>query len=67
MLKVINDIDVNSMCFWLKGKLIETKIGHSNLPVVTNKYDPEYKKKRFELVDEPKYQPYRRFMHNDLA
>ena len=26
---------------------------HSNLPVATNKYDPMYKKQRFELVDKP--------------
>ena len=37
--EVIDDIGVNSICFWLNEKHIETKIGHSNLPVVTNKYD----------------------------
>ena len=42
-------------------------MGHLNLPVVTNKYDPVYKKCGFELVDEPKYHPYRRFIRNDLA
>ena len=30
----------------------KTGIGHSNLPVVTKKYDPQYKKCRFELLDE---------------
>ena len=29
---------------WLNGKHIEEELGHKNLPVVTNKYDPEYKK-----------------------
>ena len=61
------DIDVNSIYFWLNEKNIETRIGHSNLPAVTNKYDPEYNKRRFELVDEPKCQPFRRFIRNDLA
>ena len=60
-----DDMDVNN--FWRNDKHIETKIGYSNLPVVTNKYDPEYKKRRFELVDEPKYQPFRSFIHNNLA
>ena len=40
---------------------------HSNLPVATNKYDPMYKKQRFELVDKPKYHPSRKLIHNDLA
>ena len=61
------DTDVNSIYFWLNEKNIETRIVHSNLPLVTNKYDPEYKKCRFELVDEPKYQPFRRFIRNDLT
>ena len=38
---------------WLYEKHIEEKIGHTNLPVITNKYDPVYKKCRFELVDKP--------------
>ena len=29
-------------------------MGHSNLPVVTNKYNQKYKKCRFDLVDESK-------------
>ena len=65
--EVIDDIYVNSRYSWLNEKHIETKIGHSNLPVVTNKYDSMYKKCRFELVDEPKYHPSRRFIRNDLA
>ena len=42
-------------------------MGHSNLPVATNKYDPMYKKCRFELVNESEYHPSRRFIRNDLA
>ena len=42
-----NDIEVivdsvNSL--WLNAKNIEEKLGHKNLPVVTNKYDTIYKK-----------------------
>ena len=65
--EVIDDIDVNSRYFWLNEKHIETKIGKSNFPAVTNKYDPMYKRCRFELVDELKYHPFRRFIRNDLA
>ena len=32
-------------------KHIEEKLGHKNLPVIINKYDPVYKKHRNELVD----------------
>ena len=48
-------VEVYSIHPWLKEKHIEIEIGNSNLPVATNRYDPEYKKYRFELVDEPKY------------
>ena len=65
--EAINDTPVNSTYFWLNEKTIETEIGHSNLPVVTNKYDQKHKKCRFELVDKRKYQPFRGFIHNDLA
>ena len=36
---------------WLNEKHIEEKLGHKNLPVITNKYDQVYKKHRYELVD----------------
>ena len=52
---------------WLNEKHIEEKLGHKNLPVITNKYDPVYKKHRYELVDKPKKQPNRRFLRSDLA
>ena len=41
---------------WLNEKHIEEKLGHKNLPVITNKYDPVYKKHRYELADKPKKQ-----------
>ena len=66
-IEVIDDTDVNSIYFWLNEKNLERKIRHSNLPVVTNKYDPKYKKRRSELVNEPKHQPNRRFIRNGLA
>ena len=50
---------------WLNEKNREEKLGHKNLPVITNKYDQKYKK--CELVNEPKYQPNRRFLRRDLA
>ena len=67
IIEAINDIDGNSTYFWMNEKPIETEIGHSNLPVVTNKYEQKHKKCRFELVDERKYQPFRGFISNDLA
>ena len=62
--EVIDDIDINSKYVWLNEK---QKIGYLNLPVVTNRYDLKYKKCEFTLIDEPKYQPFRWFIHNDLA
>ena len=52
---------------WLNEKHIEEKLGHKNLPAITNKYYQVYKKHRYELVNEPKYQPSRRFLRSDLA
>ena len=63
-IEVIVD-SVNAL--WLNEKNIEEKLGHKNLPVVTNKYDKIYKKCRYELVDKPIKQLNRRFLHNDLA
>ena len=41
---------------WLNEKYIEEKLYHKNLPVITKKYDPVYKKHRYELADKPKKQ-----------
>ena len=41
-----NDIEVivdGIGMLWLNEKHIEEKLGHKNLPVTTNKYDPVYK------------------------
>ena len=59
-----NDIEVivdGIGMLWLNEKHIEEKFGHKNLPATTNKYDPVYKKHRYELVNKPKKQPNRRF------
>ena len=63
-IEVIVD-SVNAL--WLNEKNIEEKLGHKNLPVVTNKYNKIYKKRRYELVDKPIKQSNRRFLDNDLA
>ena len=63
-IEVIVD-SVNAL--WLNENNIEEKLGHKNVPVVTNKYDKIYKKSRYELVDKPIKQPNRRFLHIDLA
>ena len=39
---------------WLNEKHTEEKLGHKNLPVITNKYDSVYKKHKYELVDKQK-------------
>ena len=65
-----NDIEVivdGIGMLWLNEKHIEEKLGHKNLPVITNKYDPVYKKHRYELVDKPKKQPNRRFLCSNFA
>ena len=64
-----NDIEVidsvNALLF--NEKNIEEKLGHKNLPVVTNKCDKIYKQSRYELVNKPIKQPNRRLLHIDLA
>ena len=65
-----NGIEViaNSVnALWLNEKTIEEKLGHENLPVITNKYNRIYKKHKYELVDKPIKQSNRRFLHNDFA
>ena len=49
-IEVIVD-SVNAL--WLNEKNIEEKLGHKNLPVITNKYNKIYKKRRCELVNKP--------------
>ena len=43
------------------------KIGHRNLPAITNKFDKIYKKSRYELLNKPIKQLNRKFLHINLA
>ena len=52
---------------WLNERHTGEQLVHKNLPTVTNKCEKIYKKHRYKLVDEPIKQPYRRFLHIDLA
>ena len=47
----------------LNEKHIEEILGHKHLIVIKNKYDPIYRKHRYELVDEPKKQPNKIIVH----
>ena len=57
-------VSVNAL--WLNEKNIE-KIGHRNLPAITNKFDKIYKKSRYELLNKPIKQLNRKFLHINLA
>ena len=65
-----NSIEViadSGNALWQNQKNIEEKLGHKNLPVVTNKSEKIYKKSRYELVNKPIKQPNRKFLHINLA
>ena len=47
---------------WLNEENIEEKLGHKNLPVISNRYDKIYKKSRYELVNKPIKQSNRKFL-----
>ena len=51
---------------WLNERYIQEKLGHKNLPALTNQYPKKYKKHRSELNESTK-QLHRRFTHKDLA
>ena len=51
---------------WLNERHIQKQLRLKNLPALTNKYDEEYKKCRYEL-NESTNQPHIRFIHVDLA
>ena len=48
-IKVTTD---NRNTLWLNERHVQQLLGHKNLPAVTNKYDEEYKKRRYELIDD---------------
>ena len=65
-----NDIEVivdSVHALWLNEKNIEETLVHKNLPVVKNKFNKIYKKRRYESVDKPVKQPNRRFLRINLA
>ena len=65
-----NSIEVipdNLNTLWLNERHVQQQLGHRNLRVVTNKYDEEYRKRRYELIDESIKQSHRRFICSDLA
>ena len=39
---------------WLNERHVQQKLGHKNLPALTNKYDEKYKKCRSELNESKK-------------
>ena len=51
---------------WLNERHIQKQLRLKNLPALTNKYDEEYKKCRYELNESEK-QSHRRFIHVNLA
>ena len=52
---------------WLNEIHVQQQLGLKNLPALTNKYDEEYEKCRYELIDDPIKQSNRTFIRNDLA
>ena len=65
-----NGIEVivdNNGTLWLNTKHLEEKLDHKKLVVITRKQCLEHRKHRFELVDEPKKQPNRIFLHEKVA
>ena len=63
----IEVIICNNDTLWLNESHIEEKLDHKNLQAITIKSYPDYRKHRFELVDEPKKQSNRILLHEDLA
>ena len=51
---------------WLNERHIKKQLGLKHLPALTNKYDEEYKKYRYEL-NEAEKQSHKRFAHANLA
>ena len=63
-IEVITD---NFNTLWLNERHVQQQLGRKNLRAVTKKYNEEYKKRRFELIDESTKQSHRKFIRNDLA
>ena len=56
----------NNGILWSNKKNIEEGLGHMNLPVITRKCNSDCRKHRYQLVDNPKTQPNKIFLHKDL-
>ena len=63
----IEVITYNRNTLWINEKDVQQQLGHKNLVEVTNKCSKEYRKCRYELIDEPIKQSHRKFIRNDLA
>ena len=65
-----NNIEVITDKFgkiWLNEMHLQEQLGHKHLRAVTKKYYEEYKKYRYELINDLIKQPNRKFIRNDLA
>ena len=60
------EVVVSNETKWLNEKHIETKLGHSNLAVITLKYPEDLRKERHEL-QKCDGQPCRKFIREDFA
>ena len=56
----------NGIC-WLNEKHMAEQLSHANLVVITRRYHPKYRKDRHQLIDNPKNQPNRIFLHRVIA
>ena len=63
-IEVITD---NLNTLWLNERHVEQQLGHKNLRAVTRKFDEEYRKCKYDLIDDPTKQSHRIFIRNDLA
>ena len=52
---------------WLNERHVQQQLGLKNLQALINKYDEDYKKCRYELIDDKIKQSNRRFICNDFA
>ena len=56
--KIVNNDEI----LWLNEKHIEEGLDHKNLREITTKYSSNYRKHRYEMVEEPKKQANRIFI-----
>ena len=63
----IETIVDNYGILWLNENHIEEVLDHKNLREITTKYHSDHRKYRYKLVEEPKKQVNRIFIHGKLA